>query len=59
MTVGHRIPRERERFLFAAVFSRSAGRGSVVLFVLFERSVKLREAAIEQESLQAPYSFLK
>ena len=30
-------------------------------FVLFEHSVKLREAAIEQESLQAAYiySFLK
>ena len=28
-------------------------------FVLFERSVKLIETAIEQESLQAAYSFLK
>ena len=28
-------------------------------FVLFERPVKLRETAIEQESLQAAYSFLK
>ena len=27
-------------------------------FVLFERSMKLRETAIEQESLQAAYSFL-
>ena len=27
--------------------------------VLFERPVKLRETAIEQESLQAAYSFLK
>ena len=27
-------------------------------FALFERSVKLRETAIEQESLQAAYSFL-
>ena len=32
--VGRQMPRERERFLFAAVFSRSAGRGgSVVFFV--------------------------
>ena len=28
-------------------------------FVLFERPVKLRETATEQESLQAAYSFLK
>ena len=28
-------------------------------FVLFERSMKLRETAIEQESLQATYSYLK
>ena len=34
VTVGHRIPREREPFLFATVFSRSAGHGgSVVFFV--------------------------
>ena len=64
MTVGRRIPRERERFLFDAVFSRSAGRGGSVVFfcvcfVLFERPVKPRETAIEQESLQAAYSFLK
>ena len=58
--VGRRIPRERERFFFAAVFSRSAGHGgSVVFFVLFERSMKLRETAIEQKSLQAAYTFLK
>ena len=30
-----------------------------VCFVLFERSMKLRKTAIEQESLQAAYSFLK
>ena len=64
VTVGHRLPRERERFLFATVFSRSAGHGGSVVFfcacfVLFERSVKLRETAIEQENLQAAYSFLK
>ena len=62
MTIGRRIPRERERFLFAAVFSRSAGHGGFVVFfctclVLFERSMKLRETAIGQESLQAAYSF--
>ena len=62
--VGHRIPRERERFLFATVFSRSAGYGGSVVFfcacfVLFERSMKLRETAVEQESLQVAYSFLK
>ena len=34
VTVGHRIPRERERFLFDAVFSRSAGRGGSVVFFL-------------------------
>ena len=28
-------------------------------FVLFECSMKLRETAIEQESLQAAFSFLK
>ena len=34
VTVARRIPRERDRFLFAAVFSRSAGYGgSVVFFV--------------------------
>ena len=34
MTVGCRISHERERFLFAAVFSRSVGRGcSVAVFV--------------------------
>ena len=34
VTVGHRIPREHERFLFATVFSRSAGHGGfVVIFV--------------------------
>ena len=47
-------------FLFDAVFSRSAGGGGSVVFfcarfVLFERLVKLRETAIEQESLQAAY----
>ena len=32
--VGRRLPREREHFLFAAVFLRLAGRGGfVVLFV--------------------------
>ena len=30
---GRRIPHERERFLFAAVFSRSAGRGGSVVFL--------------------------
>ena len=64
MTVGNRIPCEREHFLFATVFSRSADHGGFAFFfcacfVLFERSVKLRETAIEQESLQAAYSFLK
>ena len=63
MTIGRRIPRERERFLFAAVFSRSAGRGGSVGFcagfVLFEGFVKLRETAIKRKSLQAAYSFLK
>ena len=64
MTVGRRIPRERERFLFATVFSRSAGHGGSVVFlcacfVLFKRSMKLRETAIEQESLQTAYGFLK
>ena len=64
VTVGRRIPRECECFLFDAVFSRSAGRGGSVVFfcacfVPFERPVKLRETAIEQESLQAAYSFLK
>ena len=62
VTVGRRIPSERERFLFAAVFfaiSRSWWFGVFcACFVLFERSVKLRETAIEQESLQAAYSFL-
>ena len=62
--VGHRTPRERERFLFATVFFAIGGswwfRGVFcTCFVLFERSVKLRETAIEQESLQAAYSFLK
>ena len=34
VTVGRRIPRERQRFLVAAVFLRSAGPGgSVVFFV--------------------------
>ena len=34
MTVGRQIPRERERFLFDADFSRSADRGgSMVFFV--------------------------
>ena len=32
---------------------------SCVCFVLFECSMRLRETAIEQESLQAAYSFLK
>ena len=32
VTVGHRTPRERERFLFATVFSRSAGHGGSVVF---------------------------
>ena len=62
VTVRRRILRERERVLFAPVFSRSAGRGgSIVLFarVLCCCSVKLRETAIEQESLQASYSVLK
>ena len=30
-----------------------------VFFVLFQHSVKLRKTAIEEESLQAAYSFLK
>ena len=51
-------------FLFSAVFSRSVSRsGSVVFFcvcfVLFEHFMKLGKTAIEQESLQAAYSFLK
>ena len=33
--------------------------GFCACFVLFERSMKLRETAIEQESLQAAFSFLK
>ena len=55
MTVGRRIPHERKRFLFDAVFSQSAGRGgSVVFFVRVLCCLKkLRETAIEQESLQA------
>ena len=64
VTVGCQIPCEHERFLFAAVFRDR--RIMVVLwcsfcvcFVLFECSMKLRETAMEQESLQAAYSFLK
>ena len=60
MTVKRRIPRERKRFLFDAVFfviGRSWWFRGVFCarFVLFERLVKLRETAIEQESLQAAY----
>ena len=63
MTVGRRIPSERERFLFAGFFAIGGSwwfRGVFcACFVVFERPVKLRETAIEQESLQAAYSFLK
>ena len=64
MTVVCQIPCKCERVLFDAVFSQSAGCGGSVVFfcacfVLFKCFVKLREAAIEQESLQAAYSFLK
>ena len=63
VTVGCQIPCGCEHFLFAAVFSRLAVfwwfRGVFcVCFVLFEGSMKLRETAIEQESLKAAYSFL-
>ena len=61
--VGWRIPRECERFLCAAGFSQSTCCGCSVVFfarfVLFEHSMKLKETAIEPESLQAAYSFLK
>ena len=33
VTVGRQILREHERFLFAAGFSRSAGRGGSVVFL--------------------------
>ena len=64
MTVGRRIPCERERFLFVAVFFAIGGSWWFTgvfcsCYVLFERSSKLRETAIEQESLKAAYSFLK
>ena len=60
--VGGRIPRECKCFLFDAVFFVIGGLwwfcGDFFgCFVLFERPVKLRETAIEQESLQVAYSF--
>ena len=61
--VGHQIPHEHECFMFAAVIMIGLSWWFRGVFcsslVLFEHSMKPRETAVEQESLQAAYSFFK